>query len=69
MRGEIKHSQKDLGITPIYVTHDVHIGEIGILVLVDPARDIRVGDRITLAFDARKVQFFDKQSGHSLLWR
>jgi len=49
---------------------DVHLDAANRLnVLADPAARIRAGDGIALALDMRRVQFFDPQTGQSLLWR
>ena len=47
---------------------DVEVGEARILLLVDPARRIRAGDQLRLAFRADRLQFFDRQTERSLLW-
>ena len=36
--------------------------------LVDPTRKLKMGDRIMLKFDMEKSQFFDTETGLSLLW-
>ncbi len=36
--------------------------------LVDPIRKLKMGDRVKLNFDMEKSQFFDLESGLSLLW-
>ncbi len=47
---------------------DVQIGDAHLHVLADPALGIKMGDRLKLQFNTAKVQFFDPQSEHSLLW-
>jgi ABC-type sugar transport system ATPase subunit len=47
---------------------DVHIAGAHIHVLADPALELKIGDRVHLSFDKEKVQFFDPESGQSLLW-
>jgi ABC-type sugar transport system ATPase subunit len=47
---------------------DVHVVETSIHALADPKLGLRMGDRVHLAFDAEKVQFFARDSEESLLW-
>ncbi|HLV36591.1 MAG TPA: ABC transporter ATP-binding protein [Spirillospora sp.] len=47
---------------------DVRIGSDQYLVLADPQKRIRPGDRVKLHFDMGNVQFFDLQTEQSLLW-
>jgi inositol-phosphate transport system ATP-binding protein len=47
---------------------DVRIGGASIHMLADPALGLRIGDTVRLAFNTRKVQFFDSQTENSLLW-
>ncbi|UCC62131.1 MAG: ABC transporter ATP-binding protein, partial [Anaerolineae bacterium] len=47
---------------------DVRIGGASIHMLADPALGMRIGDTVRLAFNTRKVQFFDPQTEKSLLW-
>jgi len=47
---------------------DVRIGGASIHMLADPALGLRIGDTVRLAFNTRKVQFFDPQTEKSLLW-
>jgi inositol-phosphate transport system ATP-binding protein len=48
---------------------DVKIGAEHFYVLADPALRVRSGDQVRLKFDTSKVQFFDSDTGDSLLWR
>ena len=47
---------------------DVRIGNHSLMVLVDPKLHIRAGDLVKLKFNLENIQFFDKESGRSLLW-
>jgi inositol-phosphate transport system ATP-binding protein len=46
----------------------VRVGAVDLHVLADPSLHLRIGDRVRLAFDADRVQFFDPQTEQSLLW-
>ncbi|NIN66894.1 MAG: TOBE domain-containing protein [Anaerolineae bacterium] len=48
---------------------DVHIGESDVHVLADPAMGLKMGESISLGFNAEKVQFFDRDTEQSLLWQ
>jgi inositol-phosphate transport system ATP-binding protein len=47
---------------------DVRIGRAGVHVLADPILGLRMGQNVTLDFNTHKVQFFDPETEHSLLW-
>ncbi len=47
---------------------DVHIGPDSVFLLVDPLKRVRLDDIVHLEFDTAKVQFFDPETGKSLLW-
>jgi len=47
---------------------DVRIGGASIHMLADPALGLKIRDTVRLAFNTRKVQFFDPQTEKSLLW-
>jgi ABC-type sugar transport system ATPase subunit len=47
---------------------DVRIGEAGVHVLADPKLGLKMGETVSLKFNAEKVQFFDPQTEQSLLW-
>jgi len=47
---------------------DVHIGDASIHVLADPTLKTRIGDPVRLSFNTEKIQFFDSETEHSLLW-
>lgn len=47
---------------------DVQVGAMRFYVLADPTLRVRIGDRVRLKFDAANVQFFNPQTGESLLW-
>ncbi len=44
------------------------IGDVEIHFLADPANKLKRGDRIGIKFDTEKLQFFDNETGKSLLW-
>jgi ABC-type sugar transport system ATPase subunit len=46
---------------------DVKIGDIHLLVLADPALEIKIGDQVNIKPNTRKVQFFDPDTETSLL--
>jgi len=46
----------------------VRIGEVSVHVLADPTLNLRMGQAVTLGFNAHKVQFFDPQTEQSLIW-
>ncbi len=48
---------------------DVHIGESEVHVLADPAMGLKMGEAVSLSFNAAKVQFFDRETEQSLLWQ
>jgi inositol-phosphate transport system ATP-binding protein len=47
---------------------DVHIGEASIHALADPNMNLKISDRVRLAVNPDKVQFFDPATEDSLLW-
>jgi ABC-type sugar transport system ATPase subunit len=47
---------------------NVTIGRSSVNVLTDPATGIRLGDKVKVRFNTRKVQFFDPKTEKSLLW-
>ena len=47
---------------------DMRIGDVSVHVLADPALGLKMGQHVKLAFDTRKVQFFDPATEQSLLW-
>lgn len=47
---------------------DVHIGQASIHVLADPTLGIKLSNTVRLKFKTAKVQFFDPETEHSLLW-
>jgi hypothetical protein len=46
----------------------VQIGTAEVRLLVDNAVGVRVGDNVDLELNTEKVQFFDPDTEHSLLW-
>lgn len=46
----------------------VSINDVEMHVLVDKTKGVRVGDNISLAVDMSKIQLFDPETEHSLLW-
>ncbi len=46
----------------------VHIGEVSVHMLADPALGLKMGNHVHLNFNTRKAQFFDPQTEKSLLW-
>jgi ABC-type sugar transport system ATPase subunit len=47
---------------------DVHIGDVSIHVLADPALRLKIGDPVQVSLDTEKLQFFDPGTEQSLLW-
>lgn len=47
---------------------DVRIGDVHVHVLADPTLNLRLGDRVALRFNTKKLQFFDPKTERSLLW-
>ncbi|RKX74376.1 MAG: sugar ABC transporter ATP-binding protein, partial [Spirochaetes bacterium] len=47
---------------------DVRIGDMSIHFLADPSRKIKTRDTLYLNFKLDKLQFFDPETGKSLLW-
>ncbi len=47
---------------------EVRVEDLRLNVLADPSRRVRMGERVRLHFDPRKVQFFDPTTERSLLW-
>jgi inositol-phosphate transport system ATP-binding protein len=48
---------------------DVRVGDMSFFVLADPDARVKAGDRVKFHVDTEKVQFFDPQTGRSLLWQ
>jgi ABC-type sugar transport system ATPase subunit len=47
---------------------DVQIDDAHIHVLADPTLGLKIGQNVNLKFNTAKVQFFDPETGKSLLW-
>ncbi len=47
---------------------DVRVGDSILFVLADPHLRIRAGDKVKLHVNTARIQFFDPQTGRSLLW-
>jgi inositol-phosphate transport system ATP-binding protein len=47
---------------------DVHVGKHSLHVLADPSLNLQIGDPVHIQLNANKLQFFDPQTEHSLLW-
>jgi len=47
---------------------DVRIGDIEIHVLANPTLGTKMGERTSLKFDTKEVQFFDPETEQSLIW-
>ena len=47
---------------------DVRIGDIEIHVLANPTLGTKMGQRTSLKFDTKEVQFFDPETEQSLIW-
>lgn len=47
---------------------DVRIGDLEIHVLANPALGSKMGQRTSLKFDTKEVQFFDPETEQSLIW-
>jgi ABC-type sugar transport system ATPase subunit len=48
---------------------DVQIGDAHVHALVDPALELKIGDKVKLNFNTNKIQFFDLETEKSLLWQ
>lgn len=48
---------------------DVRAGEVELHVLADPDLGLKMGESVALTFNTDKIQFFDKVTEQSLLWR
>jgi ABC-type sugar transport system ATPase subunit len=47
---------------------DVQIGDAHVHSLVDPALELKIGDKVKLNINTNKMQFFDPETEKSLLW-
>ena len=47
---------------------DVRVGAHSFILLADTEERRRAGERVSLAFDMTQAQFFEPQTGRSLLW-